>query len=138
MIVETLVNLLEADPAVAALVGERIYPRFMPDAATFPLLVVTKATGIGSYDLQGDAGLEDARVQVDCYSDRGASEVITLRNAVRRLLSGFKGGTASGNPCSIVSSFVINDLDLSEPNTERAGPRLKRRMLEFRIWNREL
>lgn len=137
MIVETVINLLGADPAVAAIVSDRIYPRFMPDAVAFPALVVTKVSGIGSYVLQGDAGLEDARVQVDCY-DTGAASVIALRNAVRRLLSGFRGGPVSGNPCAIDSSFCINDLDLSEPNTERAGPRLKRRMLEFRIWNREL
>lgn len=137
MIVEAVIELLLADPATAALVSNRIFPRFMPDGVTFPALVVTKATGIGSYDLAGDAGVEDARVQVDCYSDQGEGSVIGLRNAVRRLLSGFKGGPTS-SPCSIVSSFVINDLDLSEPNSERTGPRLKRRMIEFRIWNREL
>jgi hypothetical protein len=137
MIVETVVRLLMEEPQVSAIVGTRIYPRQMPDAATFPALVVTKGSGVGSYDLQGDVGMENARVQVDCYAT-GASEVIALRTAVRRLLSGFKGGTASGDPCAIASSFCINDLDLSEPSTERAGPRLKRRMLEFAIWNREL
>ena len=137
MIVETVIELLGQDTAIRALVDDRIYPGFMPDGVTFPALVVTKATGMGSYVLAGDAGIEDARVQVDCY-DTGAAAVIDLRNAVRRLLSGFKGGTISGSPCSIVSSFVINDIDLSERNTERAGPRLNRRMLEFRIWNREL
>lgn len=138
MIVETVIQLLLADPAVSAIVDERIHPRFAPDAATFPLLIVTKASGVGEYTNDGDAGLEFSRVQIDCYSDRGASKVIELRNAVRRLLSGFKGGAVSGSPCAIASCFVITDMDLSEPSTERTGPRLKRRMLEFNIWNREL
>lgn len=138
MIEQTVIILLLAEPSIAAIVQDRVYPRFMPDASTFPLLVVTKATGVGSYDLQGDAGLEAARVQVDCYVDEGTAKLIELRNAVRRLLSGFKGGTVSGSPCAIASSFCINDVDLSDPSTERAGPRLKRRMLEFNIWNREL
>lgn len=138
MIVETCIALALEDPTISSIVVRRIYPRFMPDGVAFPALVVTKVSGLGSYDLQGDAGVEDARVQFDCYSDQGEAAVITLRNAVRRLFSGFKGGRASGNPCSIVSSFCINDFDLSDPSTERAGPRLKRRMLEFRIWNREV
>ncbi len=138
MIVQTVIDLLLADAATATLVDERIYPRFMPDAVEFPALVVTKVGGVGSYDLQGDVGLEAARVQVDCYSDKGYAEVLALRSAVRRLLSGFKGGTLSGSPCAIASVFCINDLDLSDPSTERAGPRLNRRMLEFNIWNREL
>jgi hypothetical protein len=137
MIVETVVQLLMEDAQVAALVADRIYPSRMPDAVSFPALVVTKAGGVGSYTLQGDAGIEQGRVQVDCYATN-ESAVIALRGAVRGLLSGFKGGTASGSPCAIASSFCINDLDLSDTSTERAGPRLKRRMLEFSIWNREL
>ena len=137
MIVETIIGLLGENAQIVALVEDRIYPRFMPDAVKFPALVVTKATGIGSYDLQGDVGLESARVQVDCY-DTSAAKVIELRTLVRRLLSGFKGGLVSGSPCAIASCFCINDVDLSDPSTERAGPRLKRRMLEFNVWNREL
>lgn len=137
MIVETFIALLLEDATVVALVADRVFPRFMPDAVAFPALVVTKAGGAGSYDLQGDVGIESARVQVDCYAT-GAEEVIALRTAVRRLFSGFKGGRTSGSPCAIASSFCINDLDLSETSTERAGPRLKRRMLEFSVWNREL
>lgn len=138
MIVQTVITLLLAEPSIAAIVGDRVFPRFMPDAVTFPALVVTKSSGVGSYDLAGDAGLEMARVQIDCYVDKGEAKVIELRNAVRGLLSGFKGGTLSGSPCAIASSFCINDLDMTDPSTERAGPRLKRRMLEFNIWNREV
>lgn len=138
MIVATIIELLLAEPTVAALVQNRVFPRFMPDAVDFPAIVITKAAGVGSYDLQGDVGLENARIQVDCYSDKGYAQVEAMRQAVRRLLSGFKGGTVSGSPCAIASSFCINDLDLSDPSTERAGPRLKRRMLEFNVWNREL
>ncbi len=138
MIVQTVIDLLLAEPTVAAIVDDRIFPRFMPDAVRFPALVVTKSGGVGSYDLQGDVNLEAARVQIDCYTDKGEAAVLALRTAVRRLLSGFKGGTVSGSPCAIASSFCINDLDMSDPSTERAGPRLKRRMLEFNIWNREV
>lgn len=136
-IVQTVIELFLAEANITAIVDDRIFPRFMPDAVDFPALVVTKASGVGQYDLQGDVGLEAARVQVDCY-DLSSAKVFALRTAVRRLMSGFKGGTVSGSPCAIASSFCINDLDMSDPSTERAGPRLKRRMLEFNIWNREV
>jgi hypothetical protein len=69
MIVETVVNLLEADPAVSALVADRIYPRFMPDGATFPLCSSSpRRPGSGPMTSRATSGLEDARVQVDCYS----------------------------------------------------------------------
>lgn len=135
-IVETVRLVLGEDGAVDALVDDRIYPEELPDAPTYPAIVLTKATGQGSYDLQGDVGLESARVQVDCYAESYAA-MVDLRLAVRRRLSGFKGGPASA-PCRIQSSFCINDTDLPEPDTVRAGPRLRRRMLEFQIWNTEV
>jgi hypothetical protein len=138
MIVMTFIALLMEDTAVTALVAERIYPKAMPDGCAFPAIVVSKATGVGDYTNSGDSGLERARVQVDLYADDGYASMVELRNLVRRLFSGFKGGRRSGSPCAIASSFCINDVDLSDTSTERAGPRLKRRMLEFNVWNREV
>ncbi len=65
MIVKTVIQLLLENAAVTAIVGNRIFPRMMPDAVDFPAIVVTKASGIGQYDLQGDVGIEPARVQID-------------------------------------------------------------------------
>lgn len=138
MIVETVIQLLTAGPDVAAIVDERVYADEAPDGATYPLLVVTKVAGPGAYTNDGDTGLEEARVQVDCYTDQGGEALITLRTAVRRRLSGFRGGAVSGSPCAISSVFCINDLALPASETIRTGPRLRRRMLEFRIWNREV
>lgn len=137
MIIEAIRAILMQDPTVGGLVGARIYPVTMPDAPTYPLLVLTKATGLGEYDLAGDAGIESARIQVDCHVDTGASDCITLKAAVRRKLSGFKGG-AEGFPCQVDAMFCINDFDLTEPATERAGPRVRRRTLEFTCWHKEI
>lgn len=137
MIIEAIRTILLETPAVAAIVGDRIYPVTAPDAPTYPFLVLTKATGVGQYDMRGDAGLENARIQVDVQVDDGASACITLKAAVRRRLSGFKGG-AIGFPCQIDSMFCINDLDLTAPATERAGPRVRRRTLEFTCWHKEI
>lgn len=138
MIIAGVVDLLKNDAGVAAIIGDRAYPVQLPDAATFPACVVTKASGQGNYDLGGDVGLEDCRVQIDCYSADGYAAAVKLKKAVRDLLSGYQGSAGSGGPCAIQGAFCINDLDLTDPATERAGPRLRRRMLEFRIWNTEV
>lgn len=138
MIVQAVVNLLKAAPAVVAIADDRGYPVEAPDASTFPLYVVTKAAGVGETDLQGEAGLEQARVQIDCYAV-GYAEAVKLATAIRRFLQGYQGAPAdSAGPCAIQGAFCINDLDLPDSTMNRAGPRLRRRMLEFRIWNTEI
>jgi len=138
MIGERLVALLLAAPAVAALAGDRIYPVQLPDAPTYPGLVVTQVFGGGNYDLEGDVGVENCRVQIDCYADTGQAAANDLATAVRQFLSGFRGGGDSGNACPIQCCTCINNIDMSEPSPERAGPRLRRRILEFIVWHTEV
>lgn len=135
--IEAIRAILLETPAVVALVGSRIYPVTAPDAPTYPFLVLTQASGVGNYTLAADAGIERARLQVDCHVDNGAAACIALKKAVRLKLSGFRGGQ-DGVPCQIDSMFCINDIDLTEPATERAGPRVRRRTLEFTVWHKEI
>jgi hypothetical protein len=137
MIIETVVNLLKANPDIAAVVGDRVFPVQLPDATDFPAIVVSKGSGVGQYDLDGDAGIEDSRVQIDNYAV-GNAVALRLKRLVRRQLSGYQGAPRSGDPCAIQGAFCINDRDLTDSATERAGPRLRRRLLEFRIWNTEI
>ena len=139
MIIQTVRDVLLDDAPILAAFGQRIYPTQLPDAPTYPAMVLTKVTGRGNYDLQGDVGLEEARVQVDIYTDQGAEHLIGLRNIVRRHLSGFSGGPASSpTSCAIQSAMCIKDSDFPVSDTERAGPRLRRRLLEFIVWNTEV
>lgn len=136
MIVQRVRELLLEQPAIVAAVGDRIYPMQWPDAPEFPLIIVAKVSGLGEATNDGDAGIEGTRVQVDVYSDRGYADCVAIKKLVRSRLHAFKGGPAAA-PCAIDASFCINDADQPVPDTERAGPRLRRRMLEFRIWTTE-
>ena len=141
MIVAYLIDVLKADTAVAAIVGDRIYPMSMPDAPLFPLIVVSRVGGPGSYDFQGDAGIEQARLQFDHYHDGGYAACIELKTASRRLLSGFPQTVVSPAPstCVVDSCMVIQDMDMPTDPFEAAGPsRLRRRMLECYVWNKGL
>ena len=130
-------DLLLEQPDLVARVGERIHPVEWPDAPEFPLIILQEVTALGETNNQGEAGIESCRVQVDVYSARGHSDAYDIGLLVRRTLHGFKGGPASA-PCAIDRSACINASDQPVPAAERAGPRLRRRMLEFRIWNREV
>lgn len=137
MIEEALKAILTEDGGINAAMDGRWYPVQLPDAPTYPCGVITKPAGVGNYHMQGDTGLERARIQLDLYGEAGQSALLALKSLVRRKLSGFQGGQ-EGQPCQIDSCFCINDFDSTEPTTERAGPRLRRRTLEFEIWHREL
>lgn len=137
MIVQTMIQIALADGAVAALVADAVYPRQLPDAPSFPAIVITKIHGAGETDQAGAVDLEEARVQIDLYTDEGYAEVLLLRQAVRSLFHGQKFATGS-NTCAIQRATCINDIDFAEALMERAGPRLRRRMLEFRVWNTEV
>lgn len=137
MIVETIIDLLKLQAPIAGIAGDRIYPFEMPDGTEFPAVVVSKPSGVGEYDLDGDVGLESALVQVDSYAVNYALAV-DLATMIRRYLSGKGFAAVSGSPCAIQGTFCINDSDMSDSAYERAGPRLRRRMLVFRVWNTEI
>lgn len=137
MIVQRVVELAKERPAITLLLADRIYPVEWPDAPTYPLAIVQRGTGTGETDFQGEAGIEQARVQIDVYHDQGYAACVAVALEFRRMLHGFRGGPSTA-PCAIDRSACINDTDLPVPEVERGGPRLRRRMLEFMIWNREV
>ena len=137
MIVQRVVELMKEDAEIEADLGDRIYPVEWPDAPTFPLAIVQRISGVGETTFLGEAGIEQARVQVDVYTADGYAACAAISGKVRSLLHGFKGGPEAA-PCVIDRSTCINSTDLPVPVMERAGPRLRRRMLEFLIWNREV
>lgn len=139
MIITALITILKNEPTISAIFGDRIFSGSLPDAPDYPALWVHKITGIGTYSMGGDANLEDARVQIDVLTDLGMEQVEIGAQAVRRFLSGYKGGVQeTGQPCTIDACMCINSFDQTEPSTERAGPRVRRRILEFRVWNTEV
>ncbi len=137
MITQIIIDLLKDASAVSEYVGENIFPMELPDAPTYPAIVVTKATGNPLYDMNGPAGTEANRVQVEVFTDGGYAECAAIKEAVKLYLSGYRGGASSGDDtCVIQGAFVISDQDLPTDKIERPGPKLRRRMLELSIWSK--
>jgi hypothetical protein len=135
-VIITVFNGILAD-ALAALVDDRVYPVELPEGPTYPAIVTQLVGALPQADMNGEAGVQMSRIQVDVYG-RGYAEVEAIALAVRRLLHVYRTPPGSGDPCQIQGAFCINDFDLSVATSLRAGPRVRRRCLEFNVWNTEV
>ena len=125
-----IITRLLADSAVAALVGERVYPIRADQGSALPRLVVTKISGRDDYTMAGPSGLREGRVQVDCYNDAtlGAAANTALASAVRLALGGL---TATVGATRLQGVFLDSERDLFEPDEARP---LFRTSLDFIVW----
>ncbi len=136
MIEVWLQTLLTSDGNFAAKFDDRAYPVQAPDAPTYPYCVIHRVGGAPQYDMQGPINLGNPRIQIDVF-DLTMEKLLLAKEVVKGILSGFHGAVDSSGECVIDSCFNIADFDLNETSTERAGPRVKRRILEFSIWAKE-
>jgi len=123
---EALIAVLLADTALAALVGNSVFPVARPQGSTLPAIVLHR---IGSAPLNaddGEVGLENARMQIDCWA-RTYTEAKHTAHAVMLRLSGFEGG-AHGT----VLQSIERDLREGGGN---AAAYLFRASLDFIIWS---
>lgn len=137
MIVQRIRELMLEDPGIKTATDSRVYPVEWPDAPTFPLVILQRVAGRGLTTMRGEAGIEEARIQIDVYSDQGYAKTVALGQRIRRLLHGFKGGPI-GAPCAIDRCSVIGMMDLPANDVKQAGPRLRRRCLELSVWSKEI
>lgn len=104
--------LLLGDGSISALVGgSRIYPGIMPQGITATSIVQNLITEGTAYHMQGDDGLMQARIQVDCWA-LTQDAAVALANLVFDRLSGYRGVVLFGSNSpqeSIVMRGVFHD-----------------------------
>ena len=128
MIEEGLRTLMVNDAGVSAKVGTRVYGVKLPQKPTLPAIVFFRVTEDPVYDTSGMTGLSSGRFQVDCW-DKNLKGSRDLKEAVRKLLSGFKG-TANGE--TIDGSFLESAGDLYDPDLDA-----HRASIDFLVWYKE-
>lgn len=128
MIESDLRTFLLAQPAVSALIVDRLYPARLPQGVTLPAVTYQRIAGNSEISHDGPGDLARARIQIDCWADSYAT-MVSLAKAIRAALSGYRG-PMGGNPAT--NARVINVLDLPEPE-----PALWRRMVEIILYHRE-
>jgi len=111
---------LAADAGVALAIGDRLYPRRLPQNPTLPAAVyflVDEPRMAYTHDNAGSPGtgtvLTKPRYQIDCWAETylGTGEV---SEAIIRALSGFHGTMGS---VRVDAGMIANTLDDFETNT---------------------
>jgi hypothetical protein len=93
---------------VAALVGDRVYPLWLPQSPTYPALCYRTISTQQPMCHDGPVDLETRRVQFDGYAENFA-EVNALARALRKALNGFRGDMAGLDVQSCLLESVIDD-----------------------------
>lgn len=114
---------------VTSLVGYRVYPVRRQQSSPLPDITVTTVSGQPVYTSDGESGLSNGRVQIDCW---GATYISakTVAEAVKQALSAFVG---SSGAIEFQSVLLESESDLSEGGSNSAEY-IFRTTLDFNLW----
>jgi hypothetical protein len=129
LIEEALYSLLANTPSIVALVDDRIYPNGGAEDDRYPLVTYEKIRGASEQSHDGISGLAHPIFQINCFASK-YSDTITLAEAIRLLLQGYRGTVAG---VEIQSSRFLGDQDVGrDPETKAYA-----RVLDFEIYHSE-
>jgi hypothetical protein len=112
--------------AGSTLAKKRVYPR-TPQSPTFPLIRYQRLNTSRQQALDGNVGVTEATVQVDCMAE-SYSDSKTLSDEVRVLLHGYKGAW------STLTARLVT-LDSETDFSEQDGDRIIHRVVHrYRVW----
>ena len=87
---EALVNHLNSQPGLAALIGNRIYPDYFPQGGQLPAVAYTLEDDSSGHMMQGASGLRRAIYQINVWAET-RREVMTVARQICRALDGYHG-----------------------------------------------
>lgn len=86
---------LLADAAIAAQVGARVFPSFLPQGIVAPSIVYHRISGFGDHTMQGPSGYTVSRVQVTAFA-QALDTAEAIANLVKARLDGYRGTMGAG------------------------------------------
>lgn len=120
MIPEFIYETLSSDPAIAGVVGARIYPLRAPQSTAAPYIVYSRVSQVPDLVMSGRCNSSRARIQIDVYG-RTYAEACEIRDRIDELLH----GTSSGDVWRIRLE--------SSMSLYNHGDRFYREMLDFSV-----
>ena len=105
---QLLANALVADPAVAAVVGQRVYPVVAPASAALPFVTWRRAGIQRTQTLSGPMGMGVVLLSVDVYAEK-YGEARDIADRCRSVLDGY--GTAVENYVSVRNVSLDTESD---------------------------
>ena len=105
---QAVVDQLENDPAVAGILGDRIYPVIAPATAALPFATWRRQAVQREQTLSGPMRMPTVTLAVDLY-DTTYAGVRQAADRVRAVLDGFRGNVGNSYTVSLVS--LLNESD---------------------------
>jgi hypothetical protein len=104
---EGIIQRLLATAGVTNIVTTRVFPGSLPQAYALPAVTVHVISGGPLYADDGEVGLDEVRIQVDCWAETYTAAKLLARQ-VRASLSAFVG-TVNGVTFPYILLDVIRD-----------------------------
>lgn len=90
MIKKAIHSMLSAAPSVTAIVGDRIYPRRLPQRCTFPAIEIDPVGETFGHHMGGEQKLTQARIELHCLAE-GPWDAEDLADRVRSAVNAKRG-----------------------------------------------
>lgn len=107
MIELKLKEFLQDSDAIRNRVGSRFGAGYLKQGLRGDSIVLQEISSTPAHHLQGEAGIEEKVVQVDCYSDT-PRKAESLAQLVRNRLSGYRGSIGKTDPQHCQSFRIIS------------------------------
>lgn len=122
---DTFVSLLQAQPAITALIGSgvnaRLFPVILPQDPIFPCLSYQIISGPRDYTQDGADGVVRFRVQCNLYGSTYA-QVKALRDALESSVSGLHNQSFGSPSVKVKGVFITNERDTFEQALSQLPP----------------
>lgn len=138
-IYEGLYDEMRDDAAISAIVGiganARVFPGIPPPNATAPFISFRRIAYIRLETFSGPTTLARPTFQIDCWGSNNET-VVSLSEAVRALLDGFRG-LMGDDDIVVRRAFLVGQNDDPEDPEDGGGNDINRNRMNFEIWHFE-
>lgn len=125
---------LESDPGIAAIVGNRVFPKAGSQGADLPLLTYERVGGTHVHHLRGGSGLANATFQLNCVGVR-YSDTVALREAIRNALDTYLGSMGpEGEQVEVKSCLQIGSRDDYTSASDGGAVGVFEQQVDYQIW----
>jgi len=128
---ESLTALLLADAGIAAIVATRITWLTRPQASALPAITLQVISAAPIDSDEGDSGLIQSRVQVDCWGE----SALDAKNAARAVKQRLSGRQDQHSGTEFQGFFGEDERESVEETT--GGTVIYRTRLDFIVWHNQ-
>lgn len=114
---EAIVSILLADLNLVALIGNRVYPNYVPQGAAVPAVTYQRISGPRDHTFDGPSGLVKSRYQLNSWADT-YGDMESVADAVRIAMDGFSG-TIGGRVIQNIESDDETDTPVIKPGVDK-------------------